>query len=129
MLFCNNTAFSQELIISNSWVREAPPNARNLAGYAELKNATDKPIIISKITSSAFERVEMHVTRFENGMMHMMEVKELIIKPDETVAFEPGGKHFMLIKPHTPIKAGQKIPLTMELKSGKKFEASLMVKK
>ena len=71
----------------------------------------------------------MHVTRFENGMMHMMEVKELIIKPDETVAFEPGGKHFMLIKPHTPIKAGQKIPLTMELKSGKKFEASLMVKK
>ena len=117
------------LQLIDSWVRQAPPTAKNLAGYGELKNTSAHKLEIVSIESELFEKVEMHITTFENGMMKMAEVKTLVLKPDESVFFEPGGRHFMLIKPKTAIKAGLIVPVHVSLKSGKVIKYEMQVRR
>ncbi|MDH3325843.1 MAG: copper chaperone PCu(A)C [Gammaproteobacteria bacterium] len=127
IVFC----FYSSLIFADSglqlidpWVRQSPPNAKNLAGYGELKNTSALKIKIAAIESAFFEKIEMHVTTFENGMMKMSEVKNLALSPKESVYFEPGGRHFMLIKPKSIIKPGIIVPIQIRLSSGevKRFD-------
>ena len=122
-------AAEEALQIKMPWVREAPPTAKNLAGYVELTNPTSKPILIQSATSPLFQRVEMHITSFENGMMRMKEIEQLTIQPGETIYFEPGGKHFMLIKPKKPIKAGLVIPVTITIKNQDSMLINFQVRK
>lgn len=118
-----------KLILKNAWIREAPPTAKNLAGYAEVRNIGDDVLTIASIASPMFEKVEMHVTTFDKGMMRMEQVESLKLFSGESIYFEPGGKHFMLIKPRQAIKAGLKVPLNVTLKSGKVVTFELDVRK
>ena len=117
-IFSGSVTAEPVLQLSDPWVRQAPPTAKNLAGYGELKNISNNKIKVVSITSSLFEKIEMHITTFENGMMRMAEVKNLVLKPGESVFFEPGGRHFMLIKPKVAIKAGLIVPIDIKLASG-----------
>ena len=112
------SSFAAQLKITTPWVREAPPTARNLAGYVELSNQSDKTIVVNEAKSPLFAQVQLHVTTFVNGMMRMTEIKELKIAPGETVTFEPGGRHFMLMKPKQAIKAGLDVPVELSYTDG-----------
>ncbi len=117
------------LELLDPWVRQAPPTAKNLAGYGELKNAGKSTLTVASIKSPLFEKVEMHITTFENGMMKMTEVKKLTLKPGESIYFEPGGRHFMLIKPQKPIKAGIVVPLEISLSNGDVMHFNMQVRR
>lgn len=130
LVFLSLPCFSAgKLSLKNAWIREAPPMAKNLAGYAQVQNIGTKTLTIVSIDSPVFEKVEMHVTTFEKGMMRMEEVKTLKLFSGESVYFEPGGKHFMLIKPKQRIVAGLKVPLNFKLASGKTISFELEVRK
>ena len=133
LFFLSNISFASQdtngLQLIDPWVRQAPPTAKNLAGYGELKNNSDKVIEVLSITSGLFEKVEMHITTFENGMMKMAEVENMMLKPGESVYFEPGGRHFMLIKPNTAIKAGLIVPVKILLKTGQVLNFDMMVRR
>jgi len=118
-----------KLSFKDAWVREAPPMAKNLAGYAEVTNAGQEALTIVSIISPIFERVEMHVTTLKNGMMRMKHLENLTLAAGESVYFEPGGKHFMLIKPKKPIKAGLTVPFLIKLQSEEVFSFDLKVRK
>jgi len=128
-LLSNHVFANTELLLIDPWVRQAPPTAKNLAGYGELKNTSSNIIEIVSIESKLFEKVEMHITTFENGMMRMAEVKKLILKPGESVYFEPGGRHFMLIKPNTAIVSGLIVPVLITLSSGEKINYEMHVRR
>ena len=128
-MFSGSVIAEPVLQLSDPWVRQAPPTAKNLAGYGELKNISNSEIKVISITSSLFERIEMHITTFENGMMRMAEVKNLALKPGESVFFEPGGRHFMLIKPKAAIKAGLIIPIEVKLASGTVISFKMKVRR
>lgn len=118
-----------KLVMKNAWVREAPPMAKNLAGYAIVKNNGNATIKIVSLESPMFEKIEMHVTNFDNGMMRMEQVKELKLFTGESIYFEPGGKHFMLIKPKQPITAGLIVPIVVKLASGELVSIEMEVRK
>ena len=56
-----------------------------------------------------------------NGVMTMRALdKGLPIEPGKTVKLAPGGYHLMLMDLKTPLKQGDKVPLTLEFeKAGK----------
>ena len=118
-----------KLSLKDAWVREAPPMARNLAGYAQVRNIGSDTLTIVSISSPMFEKIEMHVTTFKEGMMRMEEVKTLKLSIGESVDFEPGGKHFMLIKPKQRIVAGLMVPIKVKLASGDAISFELEVRK
>ena len=118
-----------ELRLESGWVRAAPPSAKNLAGYGVLHNQASQPVSIITLSSPYFEKVEAHKTSFENGMMKMQQLQGLSLKGGEVLKFEPGGMHFMLIKPTTAVVEGLKIPIKLKSESGAEYLFELVVKK
>lgn len=95
-----------KLVVENAWIRAAPPGAMMLAGYAQLKNDGDAPLVISSATGADFGSVSMHETVEENGVSKMRALDRVEIAPGSTLTFAPGGKHFMLMRPERELKSG-----------------------
>ena len=98
---CATTAAAAEpvLVISDARVREAPPGATVLAGYLQIENRGQAPVVIEGFTGTDFERIELHRTVVEQGVARMQAVERLEIRPGETFLLEPGGMHLMLFNP------------------------------
>lgn len=112
-------AAESTVAIRDAWIREAPPNAQVLAGYAQIENTTDKADAIVTVSSAAFEKVEIHRSEVKDGVARMAQVKRLDLPPRQIVKLEPGGTHVMLFNPKSPLRAGQHVTLSFTLSSGK----------
>ena len=102
------------LEVSKAWVREAPPGAEVMAGYAQLKNTSRDPIKIEGARSPQFGDVQMHRTEMENGQMRMRAEPQLLLEGDSTLTFEPGDLHLMLFEPKKPLKAGDHVTIKFD---------------
>lgn len=69
------------------------------AGYLEISNRSRTPIRIDRVSSPEYGSVEMHETVIEEGIARMRQMPVLEIAAGETVVFERGGKHLMLMQP------------------------------
>ena len=89
------------LVASGIVVTTSMPGGSMSAGYISLRNNTDIEIRISKITSPAFEKIEIHESTLEDGIAKMRRIEALSIPPNSSVTLENGGKHLMLMRPTT----------------------------
>ena len=105
--------------IRDAWIREAPPNAQVLAGYAQIENTTGNADAVVAVSSTAFEKAEIHHSAVTNNVARMTQLKELDLPPHQIVKLEPGGTHVMLFNPKSPLSAGQHVTLSFTLRSGK----------
>ena len=112
-------AADSTVVIRDAWIREAPPNAQVLAGYAQIENTTDKADAIVTVSSTAFEKAEIHRSEVKDGVARMAQAKRLDLPPGQIVKLEPGGTHVMLFNPKSPLRAGQHVTLSFTLSSGK----------
>lgn len=110
------------LVVSDAWIREAPPGAAVLAGYARLENAGDEPISVLTVQSDAFRTTSLHETAVAGGVSKMRELHRLDLAPGASVALEPGGKHLMLMQPRDEVHAGDKIEVRFLLGDGTRLE-------
>lgn len=69
------------------------------AGYLEISNRSGTAIRIDRVSSPEYGSVEMHETVIEDGVARMREIPVLEIAAGDTVVFERGGKHLMLMQP------------------------------
>jgi hypothetical protein len=93
------------LAVSNVIVTQPVPGMAMSAGYFKLTNNSGQAIDITHITSPEFASVEMHETVIENEVARMIALGTLMLQPGETVSFEPGGKHLMLMRPSDSIES------------------------
>ena len=75
------------------------------AGYFELENRSGELLRITSVSSPEYESVEMHETVVTDGISRMREIPGLEVGAGETVLFERGGKHLMLMRPTGDTKA------------------------
>ena len=61
----------------------------------------------------------MHNTIIEKGIMKMRMTNEIKIEHGKTFEFKSGGSHLMLMDFKDPLKAGQKIKMTLHFKDKK----------
>ncbi len=87
------------LMATDVAVSRPKPGMRVSAGYITLSNNTSETITITRVTSPEFESVEMHESILEDGISRMYALDEVTIAAGQKVAFEPGGKHLMLMRP------------------------------
>ena len=59
----------------------------------------------------------------------MIAQEQLSIPAKSSLTLEPGGYHLMLFNPAKPVKAGDKITLTVNLDSGKTQNIEAIVRK
>jgi copper(I)-binding protein len=83
------------------------------AGYLRIGNHSGSDIRITRVSSPEYGAVEMHETVVEDGIARMRAIPVLEIANGETVVFERGGKHLMLMQP-----VGEPRTITLNFYSG-----------
>ena len=112
-------SYAADLVkITDAWVRLPPPGAQIAAAYLTLESK--RTINLSNVTSPAAEVVEIHSMSTKNGVMQMRQLKALKLAAGKPLTLEPGGLHLMLINPKKPLKEGDKVPLVLHFKKGKR---------
>jgi copper(I)-binding protein len=75
------------------------------------------------------ERVELHESTMDGGVMRMRPVESLVIEPGETRVLEPGGLHLMMMRLKEPLVAGKHFLLTLEFAEAGRVQVKVMVTK
>lgn len=104
---------SGEPQVRGAWVREASPGSTVNAGYLEIHNPGQTPLILQGVESPQFGAIEIHEMRPIEDRLQMHRVSSLTIAPGETLALKPGGLHLMLFRAATRPLVGQTIPFTL----------------
>jgi len=99
--------------IEDPWVRAVPPNANNSAIFLDLRNESEQLRKLVEVHSEVAERVELHTTKDEDGMLRKQRLEEVLIPALETQSFHPGGIHIMLIGLRSPLEVGSVIELEL----------------
>ena len=117
-----------DLVITQPWSRSTPGGAKIAAGFLTIENKGAAPDRLVGVTGDVAGRVEIHEMAMNNGVMTMRPLdKGLAIEPGKTVKLAPGGYHLMLMDLKSPLKQGDKVPLTLEFEKAGKVELSLDV--
>lgn len=107
------------LVVSEAWIREAPPGAMSVA-YARLANRGSQPVTLEGARSAAFGGAGLHRTVVDASGMSRMRAGTLTIAPGAGAALEPGGWHLMLYDPARLLKAGDVVEVTLVCSVGER---------
>lgn len=124
-----NTIASGEISIENAWIAEAPPVSKVHAGYLTLHNHTGKKRSLTRVSSDAYNSIEMHLSIEKDGIASMQRMDKIEIDAGSSFEFKPGSYHLMLFTPAGKYKQGDSIELTFQFDDGTTETVSAKVKK
>ena len=117
-----------DLTITQAWSRATPKGAKTGSGYLTIENKGSAPDRLVGISAEVAGKVEVHEMAMNNGVMTMRPLdKGLAIEPGKTVKLTPGSFHLMLLGLKSPLKQGDKVPVTLEFEKAGKVKLSLDV--
>ena len=116
-------------VIEQPWVRAAPPGAASLAGYLVLRNPCRAPVEVVDVESKDFGMPMIHRTVEEGGMSRMRPAGKLVLAPGDSLRFEPGGLHLMLMRPLRPLAEGDVAGVRLVLADGRRVYADFPVRR
>ena len=101
--------------ITDAWCPPTPPGAPTAGGYLTIANLGKAPDRLTAAASPAAAQVQLHSMTTRGGVMRMRPVTDgLEVAPGQTRAVQPGGElHLMLIGLKRPLKAGERVPMTL----------------
>lgn len=110
-------SFAAEIQIENAWVRAPAPGQVVVGGFMNITSPAEARLVAAHSPVAAV--TELHEMAMKEGVMTMRPVPHIALPPRQTVKLEPGGLHLMLIDLKKPLKAGDKVPLSLKVQSGK----------
>ena len=117
-----------DLVITQPWSRATPGGAKIGGGFLTIENKGAVPDRLIGVAGDVAGKIEIHEMAMNNGVMTMRPLdKGLAIEPGKTVKLAPGGYHLMLMDLKTPLKQGDKVPLTLQFEKAGKVALSLDV--
>jgi copper(I)-binding protein len=108
-------AFAQSVKVENAWARATVPGQKTGGIYADLTSASDAALVAAGTPVAA--RAELHSMSMDGGVMRMRALPRVELPAGKTVKLAPGGMHVMLVDLKQPLKAGDKVPLTLSVQS------------
>jgi hypothetical protein len=117
-----------DLVITQAWSRATPGGAKIGSGYLTIENKGSAPDRLLGGSADIADKVQVHEMAMNNGVMTMRPLeKGLTIDPGKTVKLAPGGYHLMLFDLKSPLKQGDKLPVTLEFEKAGKVKLTLDV--
>ncbi|KQX26095.1 MULTISPECIES: copper chaperone PCu(A)C [unclassified Sphingomonas] len=107
--------------VSDALVRLAVVPGGPAAGYFTLVGGVKDDRLL-RIDSAVANKIELHESVMDGGVMTMRPIAEVPVPAGKTVAFAPGGSHAMLFGVDPRITAGTGVPLLFTFASGAKIE-------
>jgi copper(I)-binding protein len=117
-----------DLVITQAWSRATPGGAKIGGGYLTIENKGSAPDRLIGGSADVADKVQVHEMAMNNGVMTMRPLeKGLAIEPGKIVKLAPGGYHLMLVDLKSPLKQGDKLPVTLEFERAGKVKLSFDV--
>ena len=119
---------ADDLVITQAWARATPKGAKIGGGYLTIENMGTAPDRLIGGSADIAGSVQVHEMSMDGGVMKMHPLdKGLAIEPGKTVKLAPGGYHLMMMDLKSPLKKGDKLPITLEFEKAGKVQVSLDV--
>lgn len=105
--------------IREAWIRWLPAGVP-MAGYFTVTNTTSQTMNLTGAASEAFGKASLHeAVKRDDGSTRMRPIDlPLTIQPGQTISFEPGGYHLMLMQPRRELRPGDSVRITLRQESG-----------
>jgi len=117
-----------DLVITQGWSRATPGGARTGGGFLTIENKGSAPDKLVSASADVAGKVEVHEMAMNDGVMRMRPVEGgLTIDPGKTVKLAPGGYHLMIMELKSPLKQGDKLPVTLQFEKAGKVTVTLDV--
>lgn len=113
-LLVSFASYAADIEISEAWTRATAPG-QDQAGV-DLSITSKQPATLVGVSSPVCKAVELHSMTSENGMMRMREVKSIVLPAGKHVNLRESGYHLMLNGLKAPLKEGEIVPLTLNIK-------------
>lgn len=114
--------------VIDPYVRAVPPGVPNSAAFMSLRNTRPRKNALVGVSSSVAKVAELHTHTMKDGVMSMRRIAEIPVAANATTELKPGGLHIMLIGLNRPLKAGDRIDLTLRFADGQALTLSVPVK-
>jgi len=125
---CDSKPSGSGIKLLNPKANPAPPGAPTGAIYLEISNQGGQDDQLIKVTSPVSSTVEIHQTKIDaQGMMEMRHQKTLTVKAGESVKFEPGGYHLMLVGLKAALPQGSETSVELTFKNAGKISLKVPV--
>jgi len=113
------------------WVRLVPSVVKDTAAYLTLENRGKTPLRLVGAETKVAERISLHQDHREHRggqvVLGMRPLPYVDIPPRSKVEFRPGKYHLMLEGLKRPLKAGEKVELTLRFADGTRLKVILPV--
>jgi copper(I)-binding protein len=117
-----------DIVITQAWSRATPGGAKVAGGYLTIENKGSAADRLLGGSGDVATKIEVHEMAVKNGVMTMRSLdKGLVVEPGKTVKLAPGGYHLMMMDLKSPLKQGDKVPVTLEFEKAGKVKLSLDV--
>jgi periplasmic copper chaperone A len=104
--------------VEGAWVRSSVSGQQGTGAFMKL--TAKVPMQLVGVSTPVAGSAEVHQMKMEGDLMTMRPVSRLDLPAGRTVEFKPGGYHLMLMDLKSPLKQGDKLPVTLEFeKAGK----------
>lgn len=114
-------------VITDAWISEAPPVAKNNAAFITLKNGSRRDALVGVETPAA-ESAELHQMSMAGGILRMQRLPLINLAPNADIKLAAGARHIMLINMKQPLKAGDKVPLTLVFRQAGRITVEAVVR-
>ena len=112
-LLCASSAVQAQVSVAvgDAWVRATVPQQKATGAFMQLTAAQHARLV--DVRSPIAGSVELHQMSMSDNVMKMRHVAALDLPAGQMVALKPGGYHVMFFDLKAPVKAGDKVPLTL----------------
>ncbi len=111
----SGAVMASDIQVESAWARATAPGQE--VAMVDMVVTSEKQAELVGFSSAACSKAEMHSMTHEAGMMKMREVKTIALPAGEQVSLSGKGYHLMLIGLKAPLKAGDRLPLTLNIKT------------
>ena len=114
------------LTVSQPYARSTAPGQPVGGGFMTITNKGADDRLLSA-TSVVAKSVELHTMSMEGDVMRMRQVEAIALPAAKSVELKPGALHMMLMGLKAPLKAGDKLPVTLKFEKAGELKVLLSV--
>ena len=101
------------LTVSRPYARATAPGQPVGGGFMTIANKGADDRLLSA-TAKVAKSVELHSMSMEGDVMRMRQVEGIALPAGQSVELKPGALHMMFMGLKAPLKAGDKVPVTLK---------------
>ncbi len=117
------------VVIEGAWSRASIGTSRPGVAYMTLHNTGDAPVTLTGLRTDLAMMPMIHASTTDaQGVTRMSHMEQIEIAAGDTVAFEPGGLHVMLMDLQRPMVEGESFTLSLIIADGEEITVEVPVR-